>query len=231
MATWNADIPAINNQVSSDIPDIEENFQELHDVIEEITNGTLGSTAASAFAVDKISIYKTIWIPAKLWLPTTTAGCAALANTELATNDIQIEYLAFDGASEEYATHSRPMPEDWDRGTIRAKFMFVPATGCSAADTVEWELAAVAVSNDDAIDAAPGTSQVISDAISAGVQADLHITDTTPAITIGGTPALGDYVHFKVSRNVGGTDDMTEDAWLLGVWIQYLADEQVTAWS
>jgi len=230
MATWNADKPAIGNQVASDLPDIEENFQELHDVIEQITNGTLGSTAPSAFAVDKISIYKNLYIPAKSFLPTTTAGCAALANVELATNDIQIEYLAFDGASEEFATVSLPMPEDWNRGTIKAKFFWMPATGCTAADTVEWEIAAVAISNDDPIDATLGTGQVISDVVLTGVEADLHIAGPTPAITIGGTPALGDYVHFKVSRNVGGTDDMEEDAWLLGVWIQYLADEQVTSW-
>jgi hypothetical protein len=46
------------------------------------------------------------------------------------------------------------------------------------------------------------------------------ISAATPAVTIGGSPALGDLVHFKISRNVGGTDDMTEDAWLFGVLIQ-----------
>jgi len=230
MATWNTDNPKLTNQISADIPDIEENFQELHDVIEQITNGTLGTTAPASFAVDKISIYKTIYLPAKSFLPTTTGGAAAIANVELATNDIQIEYYAFDDAATENITVSMPMPEDWDRGTIKAKFFWIPATGCTAADTVEWQIAAVAVSDDDPIDATLGTEQVISDAVTAGVEADLHISGATPAITVSGTPALGDYVHFKVSRNHDGTDDMEEDAWLLGVWIQYLADEQVTAW-
>ena len=206
------------------------NFQELHDVVEQITNGTLGTTAPSAFAVDKISIYKTLYIPANRLKPTSTAGCAALANVELATNDIQIEYLAFDGASEEFCTCSLPMPEDWDRSTIKAKFFWIPATGCTAADTVEWEISAVAVSDDDAVDATLGTVQVVSDVVTAGVEADLHISGATPEITVGGTPALGDLTHFKVSRNVGGTDDMAEDAWLLGVLVQYLADEKVTSW-
>jgi len=230
MPTWNTDNPKLANQVAADIADIEENFQELHDVVEGITNGTLGTTAPASFAVDKISIYKTIYISADKLTPTTTAGCASLASTELATNDIMLEYLAFDGSSEEFATVSIPMPEDWDRGAIKAKFFWVPATGCTAADTVEWEIAGVAVSNDDALDATLGTGQVISAAVTAGVEADLHVTDATPAITVGGTPALGDLVHFKVSRNVGGTDDMSEDAWLVGVWIQYLANEQVTSW-
>ena len=54
-ATWNADKPAVGNQISADIPDIEENFQELHDVTEAITNGTLGTTTASAFRVDAVT--------------------------------------------------------------------------------------------------------------------------------------------------------------------------------
>ena len=55
MATWNTDNPKVGNQVSNDIPDIEENFQELHDVIEQITNGTLGTTEPSAFRVDELA--------------------------------------------------------------------------------------------------------------------------------------------------------------------------------
>ncbi len=55
MATWNTDKPALANQVSADIPDIEENLQELHDVITAITNGTLGTTAPASFEVDVIA--------------------------------------------------------------------------------------------------------------------------------------------------------------------------------
>lgn len=55
MATWNADKPAVGNQISADIPDIEENFQELHDVMEAITNGTLGTTTAADFKVDTLT--------------------------------------------------------------------------------------------------------------------------------------------------------------------------------
>ena len=52
MATWNADEPAVGNQITVDIASIEENFQELHDVITAITNGTLGTTTASDFRID-----------------------------------------------------------------------------------------------------------------------------------------------------------------------------------
>lgn len=232
MATWNTDIPAIANQVSADIPNIEENLQELHDVIEQITNGTLGTTSASNYSVDKISIYKNKYLRAGKWTPTTTDGCAAATNTELATNDVQIEYLAFDHTNKEYACLSYPMPEDWDLGTIKAKFLWLPATGCSASDVVRWGLQAVSVADDGAIDATYGTAQTVTDTVTAATVSDFYITDATAAITVGGTPASGNIVHFKVFRDAEEVADTmdAEDAWLLGVWIQYLASVQVSSW-
>ena len=50
-ATWNADKPAVGNQIAEDIPDNEENFQELHDIIVAITDGTPGTTEPADFAV------------------------------------------------------------------------------------------------------------------------------------------------------------------------------------
>ena len=49
------------NQVTVDLPDINENFLHLKDIIETITNGTLTSTATGDYAISK---YKTIYIPA-----------------------------------------------------------------------------------------------------------------------------------------------------------------------
>lgn len=55
MATWNTDNPKVGNTIAGDIPDIEENFQELHDVITAITTGTLGTTAPASFEVDTLA--------------------------------------------------------------------------------------------------------------------------------------------------------------------------------
>jgi hypothetical protein len=173
--------------------------------------------------------YNTIFIPASGMTPTSTNGAEAGSN-EYATNDINMDYLAFDGTTEEYAEFQFPMPENWDRSTIKAKFFWTAGPGSTANDTVEWKIAAGALSDSDAIDAALGTAQVISDALLADNGTDLQTSGATPAITVGGTPALGDLIHFKISRNVGGTDDMTEDAWLFGVWIQYKVTNTVVAW-
>ena len=173
-----------------------------------------------------------IWIAAYEFTPTTTNGCAAIADVELATNDIQIQYLAFDPGTQEHATISLVFPEGWDLGTIKAKFYWMPATGCSEDDVVQWGISGVAVSNDDAIDATLGTAVTVTDAVTAGVEADLHVSAATAVITIGGTPALGDLIHIKVYRDADAAGDTmdAEDAWLLGVMLQLTVDQAVAAW-
>ena len=47
--TWNESKPALANQISADIPDIWENFDELRDIIETLTTGTVGTTASGDF--------------------------------------------------------------------------------------------------------------------------------------------------------------------------------------
>lgn len=163
----------------------------------------------------------TIWIPASAMIPLGT-NPAAPGTYEYATNDIDVDYFAFDaGATEENAGFNIVMPDTWNLGTVKAKFFWTSPTGSTAGDTVEWQIKAGAYSNNDALDAALGTAQVISDTLLADNGAKLQVSDATPELTIGGTPALGDMIHFRVSRNTDGTDDMTEDAWLLGVLIQF----------
>lgn len=174
--------------------------------------------------------YDMIFVPAGSMIPTTTNGAEA-GTKEYATNDIMQDYLAFDTATEEFAAFNISMPENWDKGTIKAKFYWTPATDSGAVgDTVEWEIAGLALSNGDTIDAAPGTSQVISDAVVTGESASLHITAATPALTIAGSIGTGDLIHFKVSRNVGGTDNHGYDAWLFGVMLQFEISSTISAW-
>jgi len=205
---WNADIPALTNTIAADVPKIELNFQCLND----------------RFA------YGTIWIPAGAMIPLSTNG-AEYGITEKATNDIMLEYYAFDATTEEYVAVNLVMPEDYALGTLKAKFFWSSAAGSTAADTVEWQIAGRTFADDAGLDAAVGTPQVISDALLANAGADLQVSGATPATTITGTPALNEFMHIKFSRNVGGTDDMTEDAWLFGVLIQYgRTNAAVTAW-
>jgi len=206
--TWNAGKPALANAISADVPDIEENF-------------------------DVLGKYNTIWIGAGAMVPLSTNGAEA-GIKEYATNDVMIPYYAFDGATEEYISVNLVMPENWDLSTILAKFYWAPGdSACTAGDTVEWQIQGISITDDDAIDTAyTDAGEVISDTVLAGKDADIHVTAKTPAVTINGTPAAEHFINLKISRNVSGTDDMTEDAWLFGVVIQYAASVGIeTAWS
>lgn len=210
---FNDSIPAVTNQITEDVADIAETLGWIKDCFQHSHNG-FANDALTAFGFTT-----TIWAPANAMVPIIDSG-AQPGVYEYGTNDNRRAYFAFDGAKEEYVCFDLPLPEGWNRSTIKAKFYWSSDTGSTAGDTVEWEIAGTAVSNDDALDVAMGTSQVVSDTLLANNGGDLQVTAATPAINVGGTPALGDMVQFKVSRNVGGTDNMTEDAWLFGVLIQ-----------
>jgi len=202
---FDTNVPLATNQIAADLTAINANWEFIDPSI------------------------TTIWIPAVAMIPTVTNGAQAGTN-EYATNDIMQGYFAFIKATEHYVAFSLVMPDSWNLGTIKAKFYWAPGdAACTAGDTVEWELTGVGLANDDAIDTATGGSQVITDTVLTGKNGDLHITSATPAMTISGSPAIGELINFKVSRNVGGTDDMTEDAWLFGVRLQLTTNVSITA--
>ena len=53
--TWNASKPALGNQINADIPDIQENFLLIKDILEAITTGTLGTTDSANYTVDVLA--------------------------------------------------------------------------------------------------------------------------------------------------------------------------------
>ena len=88
----------------------------------------------------------------------------------------------------------------------------------------------MAISNSDVLNATWGSPAGTSDLLLAASGGDLQIT-TAVALTVGGTPQLGDMLMFEIYRNTGGSDNMTEDAWLFGANIQYNRSNQVDVWS
>jgi hypothetical protein len=174
------------------------------------TNTT--QVATTAYVVGAVAGKQAIWIDAAEMIPTLTNG--AMVNlTETSTNDCMLETLDFDTTTQEHATFRRKLPKSWDEGTIT----FIPhwtADSGTVSNTVEFGLQAVAVSNDDALDATWGTGQVSNDALIA--TGDHHVGPESSAITIGGTPAEGDIILFRVYRNVAN-DNLAADARLLGI--------------
>lgn len=160
-----------------------------------------------------------------------TLFAGALGRTEFGTTTVTIEYVPFADGSEQRALFVVRMPPSWDRQTVRAKFDWTGDAASSQDDDVEWALQGLALGDDDVMDTAFGTAVVITDAALAGGGAKWQRTDATPAMTIAGSPALDDLVVFQVTRNTDGTDDMVEDALLIGVLIQFTKNAPVAAWA
>ena len=158
-----------------------------------------------------------MYIPVNAMWPSTTAGCAALTQVESTTNDVNIKVLDFDGAgaSKEAAEFGIQTPTWWDASTLTVQFVWYATAGSG---TVNWEAAAVAFSDDDALDAAYGTLQEVTDTLLA--TGDVHITDETAAITVAGTPVAGDWIQIRVARDPAN-DTNTSDARLMGVRVRF----------
>lgn len=129
--------------------------------------------------------------------PSQTGGCSPLATIASAANQPDIVSLNFSQTTQQFAQFAIPLPKRWDRGTITARFRWShPATTTNFG--VVWSLQAVAVSDNEAIAAAYGTAQQIAD--TGGTTSRLYVTSETPAITVGGSPADGDTIFFRVAR-------------------------------
>tara|TARA_R100000329_G_scaffold149183_1_gene139337 strand:+ start:811 stop:1704 length:894 start_codon:yes stop_codon:yes gene_type:complete len=158
--------------------------------------------------------YRTIWIDAGSMVPTVTNG--ALAATEEVTNTF--DYYAFDTSTAEKVQFKMPMPEQWDGGTIKAKFYFLPSN--TNTGTVQFSIAGTSLDTGDIISTAMGTAVVHTALAANGTDNDVHITAATAACTIAGSPAEGHLVLFEIAR-VTATDTYNADIHLLGVNIQY----------
>jgi hypothetical protein len=179
------------------------------------TNGT-GSDPAWAAVSASGGGSTNVWIPAAAWIPRTTTG-AGIDSRELSTNKINTDELLFDAGTDEFAQAMIVMPNNWNAGTVTAKFHWTASTGSG---DVVWGLQGRAYANDDALDQAMGTAQTATDTLTA--TNDVDISPATSAITLGGTSASGNPVIFQVYRDADAAGDtLAVDARLLGVEISY----------
>lgn len=167
-------------------------------------------TTATGLAQGK----QTIWIPAVAMISRTTNGAAA-GLVETTTNKNMISTLDYDTTTQEFAQFSIAMPKSWNAGTVT----FQPVWSHASTTTnfgVVWGLAAVAISDTDALDVAFGTAQTSTD--TGGTTNTLYMGPESSAITIAGSPATSDTVMFQIARNPSdGSDTMAIDARLHGV--------------
>ena len=148
-----------------------------------------------------------------------TSG-AQSGTEEMATNDVMVRFWAFDATvSEAVQTVPVRMPRSWNEGAVQVQFIWKhPATTTSFG--VRWGVRARAFSDNEALDAAWGTAQEVSD--TGGVTNNVYITSFSADLTIGGSPAENDMVIFEFYRApANAADTMAGDAQLIEVTMTY----------
>lgn len=162
-----------------------------------------------------------IFIPASAWIPRTTNGCG-VDSRELATNRTNWDELLFDAGTDEFAQALTILPNNYNNGTITARFYWTGSGATDGSDDVIWGIQGRAFADADDLDIAFGTAQTVTDTLA--VINDMQISAATSAVTIGGTPAANRPILFQIYRDAdAGGDNYGHDARLLGVEISYTA--------
>jgi len=171
--------------------------------------------------------YQELFVPAGAMIPRDTNGATA-ATVELATNDIMLDVYDFDGATSEGVGFWLSPPPEWDRTTLKVKPVWMPASGASGGDGVSWEIKTRSVGDDGALDSALNAGANCDDSVTAGTSGDLHIGSAT-SLTV--SHSIGDVMYVEVSRDVADAgDDMTEDARLIGLIVQFKLSNDQNPW-
>ena len=192
-----------------------------NDADTEVMGVATGATVANFASVPtvatievKVSGKETIWIPSGAMYPSTTNGCAAIAQAETTALRPDLKVLDFATGADEFAQFSVAFPKSWNEGTVTFQPCWT-VTGTNTG-TVAWQLGGIAVSSDDTINTAFGTLVATTALAFSGTSNDLMVSVESGAVTIAGSPAVNDQVFFQINRDVSA-DTQTGDARLLGV--------------
>lgn len=155
------------------------------------------------------------WISSAAMVPRVTNG-PGVNSSQTVTNTSNYDTLDFDAATSEGANFMFTFPNNWDGGTVTARFYWLADSGSG---TVTWTLAGRSLSDNDPMDTAFGTAQSVTKTL--GTAGNIQITSATPAITIAGTPAVNTPVQFLVTRDIA--DTLAVDARLIGIQLNWTA--------
>jgi len=184
-------------------------------------------TQLDAKPSSRVGVYRTVWIDAGAMVSSSTNGMATGSYTPSGSDNMTADAYDADDTTSESVQFKWAMPDEWDRGTVKVKFYMVSTNSSGAA---VFNLAGGAASHDDAFGAILGTAQQSTNTVTAAN--DLSVSAATAAITMAGTPALGDLLILKLSRLPGDDGDtLGGDARLLGLQLQYTeSTTEPSAW-
>lgn len=163
---------------------------------------------------------QTIPVLATAMIANTTNGPSS-GLTESGANKVMLATLDFDAATNESAQIAIPMPRSWNEGPVQVQFVWTAGASGSAV----WGCQALALSDDDAVDAAFGAAQTVTDAVTA--VGDAMESAFTAPLTIAGSPAPEDLVVFRLYRDAANpADTLAGDARLVAIRVRYTADAE-----
>ena len=173
----------------------------------------------SGTAAVKVAGKESIWIPAVAMYANTTAGAEA-GQVEL-SNGPEIKTMDFDKDSDENAQFAVAFPKSWNEGTVTFQAFFTADS--TNTGTVSWDLAGVAIADNDSCNTAFGTAVAPTAKAHSGTANDLDVTAESGAVTIAGSPSTDEQVFFQITRDVSD-DTLTADAKLLGIKLFFTTD-------
>jgi hypothetical protein len=166
----------------------------------------------------------TISIPAAALTPAMTNGCAAAAQAETATNEINYKYCAFDKDTVEAGWFYFRAPKSMKAGgTLTAAIQWThPSTTSNF--LVAWDIAILSLHDDDAMDTAAGTAIQVND--TGGTTEDYYETAMSTTITASNTFVKGDGVWVRIRRVAtdGTNDTLAVDAHFINAVLIYETD-------
>ena len=184
------------------------------------TLGVIGAITQNSVAV-KVGGKESIWVPSVSMYPSTTNGCATIAQIETTALRPDAKVLDFDASSDENAQFSIAFPKLWNEGTVTFQ-AFWTVTGTNTG-TVAWGLSAVAIADNDSINTAFGTNVVATAKAHSGTSNDLDVSAESGAVTIAGSPSVNETCFFQLMRDVSA-DTQSGDARLVGIKLFFTTD-------
>ena len=191
---------------------------------------TLGSTAVTSTATElnqldgkvaKTAGKESIYVPAAAMYPSTTNPCSDITQVETTALRPDLKVLDFADGADDFAQFSVAFPKSWNEGTVTFQ-PFWTVTGTNTG-TVAWQLAAVAITNDESINTAFGTQVATTALAFSGTSNDLMVSAESGAVTIAGSPAANDMCFFQINRDVSA-DTQSGAARLLGIKLFFTTD-------
>tara|TARA_X000001036_G_scaffold226116_1_gene211516 strand:- start:1900 stop:3312 length:1413 start_codon:yes stop_codon:yes gene_type:complete len=179
-----------------------------------------GAATVGGAAV-KVAGKETMFVPAVAMYPSTTNPCSDVEQVETTALRPDLKVLDFAADADDFAQFAIAMPKSWNEGTVTFQ-PFWTVTGTNTG-TVAWQLAGVAITNDESIDTAFGTQVATTALAFSGTSNDLMVSAESGAVTIAGSPAANDMCFFQINRDTSA-DDQTGAARLLGVKMFFTTD-------